>query len=381
MTSQPAVPMLEVRNLGKSYSVRSEVQSAAVDGISFDVHAGEFFTLLGPSGCGKTTTLRCIAGLETPSHGALVIGGETVFDAARNVMLPANKRDISMVFQSYAIWPHMTVAGNVAFPLEAAKTSAADIRTRVLEALEMVGLSNFADRPAAQLSGGQQQRVAFARAVAKNAKLLLLDEPLSNLDAKLREQMRAELHALHHRLGTTTIYVTHDQEEALCLSDRIAVMDSGKIVELGAPRQLYLSPHKEYTAQFIGQGNIWDCDAPVANGSGANGSSANGPGAVTVRSALGPVTATLGALQAPRARLMVRPEHIRLDAPRPTLGPNDYAGRVVSAAFSGRSIEYVVAVGELQIRVQAASITIHEAGDQVTVHLPPERCVILDATP
>jgi iron(III) transport system ATP-binding protein len=361
--------MLEVRDLGKTYSVKSELQSAAVDGISFQVRQGEFFTLLGPSGCGKTTTLRSIAGLEMPDRGEIVIGGQTVFSSAACTMVPANRRDISMVFQSYAIWPHMTVAGNVAFPLEALKTPAADIRTRVAEALEMVGLSSYANRPASQLSGGQQQRVAFARAVAKNAKLLLLDEPLSNLDAKLREQMRTELHALHRRLGTTAIYVTHDQDEALRLSDRIAVMESGKIVELGSSRELYLSPQKEYTAQFIGQGNIWNCEVRVAKA-----------GETDVTSQIGPVKARLGALGASRARLMVRPEHICLQNRTAELKENEYRGRVLSVGFSGRSIDYVVDVNGMELRVQASSTTIFDANAEVTVYLPPDRCVILDTS-
>jgi len=226
---------------------------AALQGISLEVAAGEFFTLLGPSGCGKTTVLRSIAGLETPTGGAIRIAGDTVFSAEQGINVPPNRRDISMVFQSYAIWPHMTVGANVAFPLEGTRLSRAERNAEVQRALDLVGLGGHAERPAPLLSGGQQQRVALARAFVKNAKLLLLDEPLSNLDAKLREQMRDELRDLQKRVGTTTVYVTHDQDEALAMSDRIAMMRDGRVVEIGSPEDLYLRPRKRFTAEFLGR--------------------------------------------------------------------------------------------------------------------------------
>jgi iron(III) transport system ATP-binding protein len=357
--------MLEVRDLRKTYATRN-ASRPAVDGVSFTVRAGEFFTLLGPSGCGKTTTLRCVAGLETPQGGAILIDGQEVYSSASRALVPTNRRDISMVFQSYAVWPHMTVAGNVAFPLEAMNVPRAEARKRVMEALDVVGLADFADRPATQLSGGQQQRVAFARAIVKNAKILLLDEPLSNLDAQLREQMRAELHALHKRLGTTTLYVTHDQDEALRLSDRVALLRDGVIIELDTPHALYLSPEKEFTARFIGQGNIWDCTIRERR-----------DGGVVVDSKVGPVTAKAGALTGEASRLMVRPEHITLQPPRDSLGANEYRGRIVASAFSGRTLDYTVEVNGMELRVQSASVELREAGETVTVVLPPERCVLL----
>lgn len=357
--------MLEVRDLFKTYTTRTAPRPA-VDGISFSVRAGEFFTLLGPSGCGKTTTLRCVAGLETPQDGAILIDGKEVFSAAAGTSVPTNKRDISMVFQSYAIWPHMTVAGNVAFPLEALGTPRGKIRGHVMEALDIVGLADFADRPATQLSGGQQQRVAFARAIVKNAKVLLLDEPLSNLDAQLREQMRAELHSLHAKLGTTTLYVTHDQDEALRLSDRVALIRDGKIIEMDAPHTLYLSPEQEFTARFIGQGNIWDCTIRSRS-----------DGAINVDSPLGTVIAKAGALASEASRLMVRPEHISLLPARDQFAQNEYRGRVVAAGFSGRTLDYTVEVNGIELRVQSSSAEIHQAGKPVTVYLPPDRCVLL----
>ncbi len=357
--------MLEVRGLRKTYAGRGTVHSA-VDDASFTIQSGEFFTLLGPSGCGKTTTLRCVAGLEQPEAGEILIDGRLMFASATRTLVPTNRRDISMVFQSYAVWPHMTVAGNVAFPLQALKVARAEIRPRVLDALDMVGLADYADRPATRLSGGQQQRVAFARAIVKGAKVLLLDEPLSNLDAQLREQMRGELRALHARLGTTTLYVTHDQDEALRLSDRIALIRDGRIVEMGTPHALYLNPAKEFTAEFIGQGNLWDC-TPRASGAGR----------VVVECRFGAIVAAAGALDGRSRRLMVRPEHIALQSLQAARGENAFEGRVVSAAFSGRLLDYVVAVGDVEMRVQSSSIEIHRAGEAVTVRLPPDRCVLL----
>ena len=247
--------MLTVSRLVKRYDTR-RADAFAVRAVSFDVAPGEFFTLLGPSGCGKTTTLRSIAGLETPDSGEIAIDGVSVFSSANRTVVPVAKRDIAMVFQSYAIWPHMTVRENVAFPLEAMGVNGAEAKRRIESALSIVGLTAFADRPAPMLSGGQQQRVALARAIVKQAKVLLLDEPLSNLDAKLREQMRVELRDLQRRIGTTAIYVTHDQDEALSLSDRIAVMKDGAIVEQGEAEALFAAPKEPYTQALLAAAQV-----------------------------------------------------------------------------------------------------------------------------
>src|SRR5947208_4239144 len=223
-----APPVLEFRAVIKRFGTVN-----AVDGVNFAVQRGEIFTLLGPSGCGKTTTLRLVAGLEEPDGGEIYIDGKIVAAPQRGVFLPPEKRQLGMVFQSYAIWPHLTVFENVAFPLRVRRESTELIRQRVDHTLESVGLGGFADRGATQLSGGQQQRVALARALVYEPAVLLLDEPLSNLDAKLREQMRFELRALHESLNITTVYVTHDQEEALALSDRIGLMHEGTLLEVG----------------------------------------------------------------------------------------------------------------------------------------------------
>ena len=225
----------------------------AVADLSLTIARGEAVTLLGPSGCGKTTILRMIAGLETPDTGAIEIGGATVYARAARLNLPPEKRNIGMVFQNYAIWPHLTVGENVGFPLRVRRLPAAAVRTRVAQALAMVGLEGLEDRPATRLSGGQQQRVALARGLIHEPALLLLDEPLSNLDAKLREQMRLELKLLQQRLGLTLLYVTHDQSEALGLSDRIVLMQAGRVEQVGGPRELYEQPRTQFVRDFLGK--------------------------------------------------------------------------------------------------------------------------------
>jgi ABC-type Fe3+/spermidine/putrescine transport system ATPase subunit len=241
-------PFLKLANLSKRFGT-----FPAVVDLSIDVARGEALTLLGPSGCGKTTTLRMIAGLERPDSGAIHLDGKPLVSVERGIDLPPERRGMGMVFQSYAIWPNMTVAGNVAFPLTVRRVPQAEIRARVSRALEMVGLGGLEDRPATSLSGGQQQRVALARALVYEPQILLLDEPLSNLDVKLREQMRVELKLLQNRLGLTLIYVTHDQSEALGLSDRIAVLNRGRIEQIGSPMELYERPCTPFARDFLGK--------------------------------------------------------------------------------------------------------------------------------
>ena len=228
----------------------------AVSGVDLAVREGEFVTLLGPSGCGKTTTLRMVAGLEQNTGGRISIGGRVVSDAERGLFVPAEHRALGMVFQSYAIWPHMTVFDNVAYPLRVRRMGRSDIRARVLEALKLVEMADYADRPAPALSGGQQQRVAIARALVFEPALLLLDEPLSNLDARLRAQMGSEFRALQKRLGITSLYVTHDQQEAMALSDRVVVMQAGRVLQIGAPEEIYQRPLSQAVASFFGSPNL-----------------------------------------------------------------------------------------------------------------------------
>ena len=245
--SDRAEIMVEIDGLDKNFGAERAVRD-----FSLSVARGEFVTLLGPSGCGKTTTLRCIAGLERPDAGEIRIGDEVVASAGRGIYLYPEHRNIGMVFQSYAVWPHMTVFDNVAYGLRVRRTTAAEIKDRTTGALELVGLAHLAERYATKLSGGQRQRVALARAIVYEPRVLLFDEPLSNLDAKLRVDMRAEIKKLHHRLGTTIIYVTHDQIEAMTLGNRIAVMKEGDVVQLGTPKEVYSDPVNRYVAEFIG---------------------------------------------------------------------------------------------------------------------------------
>jgi iron(III) transport system ATP-binding protein len=251
--------MLKIKNLYKQYSTRSE-QLTVVDNVNLSVAAGAFVTLLGPSGCGKTTTLRMIAGLETPSSGVIEIDGQPIYCSKTKKNVPVNQRPSAMVFQSYAIWPHMNVFQNVAFPLRSRKfrLTKAEIRDRTEEALLAVGLSNHANRDPSALSGGQQQRVALARALVSRPKILLLDEPLSNLDVRLREQMRDKIREVHAATKLTTIFVTHDQNEAMALSSEIVVMNAGKIVESGSPQKVFENPISRFAANFVGKHNIFE---------------------------------------------------------------------------------------------------------------------------
>ena len=328
--------MISVRHLTKRFEAGSE-RVHALDDVGFDVESHQFFTLLGPSGCGKSTILRCVAGLETPDAGEIDIGGRTVFSSVRRINSPPNRRRIGMVFQSYAIWPHMTVAQNVSFPLEVQRRP--DVRARTMAALDVVGLAALADRYASRLSGGQQQRVAFARAVVGEPEVLLLDEPLSNLDAALREQMCAELRKLHERLQLTTLYVTHDQGEALSMSDRIAVMREGRFVEVATPELLWNAPRTVFAAQFLGGANILTGDAtPVPGGSVVS----TVIGALrSTRTASGPVS------------VFIRPENVSLAAAGE--GANRFECTVVAQRFQGdkRDLELQPKSGGQVLRCKA----------------------------
>ncbi len=265
--------MVALDHLSKNFGAE-----LAVNDVSLAVEQGEFVTLLGPSGCGKTTTLRCIAGLERPDGGEIRIGGDVVAAPQRGVYLNPEDRNIGMVFQSYAVWPHMTVFDNVAYGLRVRRAPAAEIKERTTKALELVGLPHFADRYATKLSGGQRQRVALARAIVYEPRVILFDEPLSNLDAKLREQMRVELVRLQKEVGITSIYVTHDQSEALVMSDRVVVMNNGVIQQIGDPQTIYARPANTFVANFIGVANLMQgvllgrsgayCDIEIALGEG-----------------------------------------------------------------------------------------------------------------
>ena len=331
-----------------------------VDDVSFEVAKGEFVSLLGPSGCGKTTTLRCIAGLEDANGGEIAIGGETVSAPARNVMMPPNARDVGMVFQSYAVWPHMTVAENIAFPLQITKAPAKELAERVDWALDIVGLKELRERAPSQLSGGQQQRVALARAIIGRPRVLLFDEPLSNLDAKLRDTTRAEIRRVQRELDIAALYVTHDQAEALSMSDRVIVMDKGIIQQAGAPKALYRRSANRFVADFVGVASFIDVEP---TGTASQWRLPDGT-AIMADSSV--------AVAGGRHQLMLRPEAVRL-APGGTAFPGDgvqtLKGRVREAHYLGAYSEYLVEAGGTLIRVHAGEDI--APGTEVTVAFRP----------
>jgi iron(III) transport system ATP-binding protein len=364
--------MVKVTHLIKKFSGDANAQVAAVNGISFDVPEGRFFTLLGPSGCGKTTTLRCLAGLERPDDGVIHIGDEVVSSARDRIFVPPNQRDIGMVFQSYAIWPHMTVFENVAFPLRVgrAKYREAEIKEKVRKALATVQLDGLENRPAPKLSGGQQQRLALARALVSEPKVLLLDEPLSNLDAKLREQMRVELRELQRRLTITSIYVTHDQTEALAMSNVIAVMREGKIVQVGHPRDIYQSPANQFVADFIGSTNFVRGRVRVA-------ASESVPGEIETEHGTLHSHTTGGLRSGDAALLSLRPENIVVHAQQPNDANNVWKGQVQVAIFLGEMYDCQIAVGQQTMRVRLHPTHRVRRGDTVFLQMPSEAITVL----
>ncbi len=361
---------IAVQHLRKSFATPDGVVTA-LDDVSFEVERGKFFTLLGPSGCGKTTTLRSVAGLERPNQGEIAIGGKTVFSSPRKFFIPGNRRDLGMVFQSYAIWPHMSVYENVAFPLKVRREAERLVRSRVAEALELVGLAAFAERSATQLSGGQQQRVALARALVAKPQLLLLDEPLSNLDAKLRMQMRWELKELQSRLGTTTLYVTHDQVEALAISDEIALMNKGRIIQVGTPKEIYRQPVNEFAADFIGAANIIHgqlLEAPDERRR-SRVKTDLGEFDATVQPGIGEIGA--GVL------IAFRPENVFISSTRRPDGHNVFEGEVLNLTYLGECAEFNVAVAGRRIQARGDADTELKKGMNVYLQIPAEKCLAI----
>ena len=359
--------MSHVRIEGLTKRFAGRPPTVAVDGLSLEIESGEFVVLLGPSGCGKTTTLRSLAGLETPDEGTISLGGQTVLDVRAKVNQPPNKRRIGMVFQSYALWPHMTVRRNIGYPLRARRVAREQSREWIEETAALVDSAALLDRYPAQLSGGQQQRVALARGIVARPDLVLFDEPLSNLDARLRDQVRAHLHELHGRLGFTAVFVTHDQSEALALGDRLAIMKAGRIEQLDTPQRVFDEPATEYVAGFIGMSNRL---ALHRQGDGwAAGTQ--------------PVT---GDLAVPREHsevtVRLRPDdlHLAESAPHPPAGSAALPAQVVDAQFGGRHMDVVVSVAgtplQAKVPLAANAWARHLTGGEQVTALFPERAAI-----
>lgn len=335
MTEQ--TPVVSVRGLHKTFTRTDGTPVTAVDNVSLEITSGDFVVLLGPSGCGKTTLLRCIAGLERPDSGEIVIKGETMFDSSAGIEVQPQGRHLSMIFQSYALWPHMTAFENVAYPLRSRKVPKAELEERVHETLALVGIPELVEQHPGDMSGGQQQRVALARSLVAGDDLVLFDEPLSNVDAKVRDQLRFELLQMQREIGFSSIYVTHDQIEAMELAHRIAVMDSGRVAQLGTPREIYEQPTSRYVADFIGTAN--ELHGTLAS-RGADTS-------VVVSTALGDVNAVAdaGIDVGDEVIVVFRPERCTFSAQRRD-GVNSWNGDVQASIFLGSHTEHVVRVGD-----------------------------------
>ena len=355
-----ADPRIQVSGLTVCYG-----DVVAVDDIGFSIQPGELVTLLGPSGCGKTTTLRAIAGLEDPSAGEIRFGSEIVYSSAMRRNVPSEKRGLSMVFQSYAIWPHMTVAENVAYGLNVRRLPRAEVDENVRRVLDLVRMTAFADRPASRLSGGQQQRIAVARAIAFSPTVLLFDEPLSNLDAKLRTEMRVELRELQRRLDITSVYVTHDQEEALAISDRVIVMNHGRIEQIGSPETIYNRPGSLFVADFVGAANlIKGAVRPTADGCIVFET----VGGLLLRAAEPPAGS--------ETTLALRSAYVMLQ--RDGSGDVNVAhGSIHRRMFHGDFIQYVVDWPAGQLIVRRPPTEMIEEGESVTITFAPEHCILL----
>ena len=352
--------MISIRGLQKTFNAR-QGRVDALREIDLDVSEGEFCVLLGPSGCGKTTTLRCVAGLERPDCGEIDLGGRKVNSTSPRIFCPTEKRDISMVFQSYAIWPHMNVFQNVAFPLTQGQKRVAKpiVAERVRAALKRVQLEGLEQRPATDLSGGQQQRVAMARAIVTEPKILLMDEPLSNLDARLREQMRIELRKITKEIGVTTLYVTHDQAEALSLGDKVCLLNQGQILQVAAPHELYTRPANLFAAQFVGEMNF--VQGKVV-----------GPGQVETPLGILQAAVPAGVPTGAAVTLAMRPEHVRFHAAADQ-AHQTVSGKVTIANYLGEAVLFEAVCNGVAIMAKIAGDADFSMGQTVAVELPADR--------
>ncbi|MGH7032368.1 MAG: ABC transporter ATP-binding protein [Stellaceae bacterium] len=358
---------LQIAGVSAEFSYRNTVVRA-LDAIDLSIAEGEFLVLLGPSGCGKTTMLRSIAGLQKPSQGVIRINDELVFSSRHGVFVPSERRPIAMVFQSYAIWPHMNVFENVAFPLREGirRLGREEVKARTAEVLTMLGLETMADRPVTMLSGGQQQRVALARALALRPKILLMDEPLSNLDYKLQHRLRGELRGLMHRLRLTTVYVTHNQSEAVEIGDRIAVMDHGRLIQIGNSHDIYHYPRNEFVARFIGEMNLLPAKVERIL-----------DGRALLQTEIGHFLAVSSGELAPSAPCLlgIRPQDVIVSRPVASSDANLVKAVVVASRFSSEGTYYRARVGTVSFDVRVRRGVDFSEGETVTLRLPPEFCV------
>ncbi|MFM9884687.1 MAG: ABC transporter ATP-binding protein [Burkholderiales bacterium] len=365
-SSSSGTNLIEVEDLVVRYG-----DAVAVDGISFAVVAGEHLTLLGPSGCGKTTTLRAIAGLEKPHSGVIRINGDVVYSSKDNIDIPTERRRLAMVFQSYAIWPHMTVAQNVGYGLKVRGDSASEVAENIQWALGLVQMQGFEARSAANLSGGQQQRVALARALAVRPTVLLLDEPLSNLDARLRASMRREMQLLQQQIGVTSIFVTHDQEEALVLSDRIIVMNAGSVAQIGTPGEIYKQPRTKFVADFVGAANL--IVGTVRNDLSGDGRVVVETTGKAVVHGMNPGYALNG-----EVTLALRPAFARISSTADPAALNNWKAHVKQRVFLGDVMEYILTWEDRDLVVRGSSVgETRNVGDTVFISAKPEDCIAL----
>ncbi len=361
---------VEVRDVNKTFVRSGGAEVTAVNDVDLTLYQEEILVLLGPSGCGKSTLLRCLAGLEHPDTGTITIGGETVFDSERRISLPPNERDVNMMFQSYALWPHMTLEANVAYPLRVEGEKKTAALRRANEYLELVGLGGLGKQYAGSVSGGQAQRAALARTLISEPAVALFDEPLSNVDAKVRARLRAELRRIHREVGFTAVYVTHDQTEAMGVASRIAVMREGRIAQLGDPVDVYETPFDRYAAQFIGEANLLDAEVVGSDGEHVTASTTLGPIRVPAKNfALVGIEPATGSA----VTLMIRPEYLRVGR-EPTAeagGANTWTARIESSVFAGSHTEYVCIADDVELLVweMAAPVPLIE-GDLVTLTVP-----------
>jgi len=366
------------KNDAESYLIVDQItkkygETLAVEDVEFSIGRGEMVTLLGPSGCGKSTILRCVAGLEKINAGQVIIDGERVSSAKDNVFIPAEKRDIGMVFQSYAVWPHMTVWGNVAFPLQVHRVSKKEILSRVEKMLSIVGLENMTDRNVTKLSGGQQQRVVLARALVQNPRLLLFDEPLSNLDARLRVSMRFEIRRIQQRVGISALYVTHDQTEAMVLSDRVIVMNKGRIEQVGPPLEIYRKPASTFVASFFGEVNfIKGKIAPFDK------STSLVPVSVEIDKKKQEILTQpqKGMKAGDRVYVCIRPQDVQMEVQcSENESRQTFRGKTSQIVHMGSHVEYLIDLGNLELLCHCIHDLGKNVGEDVTVTLAPERCI------